>query len=70
MLELVNDRVTTGMTTVVGTAAVLRLEKQMENCHIIGFSGWSFSYNKNLILTCAENGQSIHVFVLTIMTCK
>lgn len=30
MLQIVHDRVTTGVTTVVGTAAILQCEKQME----------------------------------------
>jgi hypothetical protein len=53
MLEMVHVRVTTGMATVVGTAAVLQCEKQMENFHVKSFSGWSVSYKKNMIFTCA-----------------
>jgi len=65
MLKIIHNRVTTGVTTVVGTAAVLRcLKSKWKNCHIISFSGWSLSANRDLIVTCAENGQLIHVFIL------
>jgi hypothetical protein len=48
MLEMVHVRVTTGMASLVRTAAVLRCEKQMENFHVKSFPGWSvFIFKKS-----------------------
>jgi hypothetical protein len=39
MLEMVHDRVKTGMARMVGTAAVLPCGKQWKNYHSITFPG-------------------------------
>jgi hypothetical protein len=65
MLQIIYNRVITRVTTVVGTAALLPcLNSKWKNCHVISFSGWSLSENRDLIVTCAENGQPVHVFIL------
>jgi hypothetical protein len=66
MLEIVHNRVTRGVTTVVEMAAVLRCWKAngTTGTGLVLQDGLSLSENRDLIVTAAENGQLIHVFIL------
>jgi len=54
MLEMVQDRIATGVTRVVWTVAVLRCRKQMEK--LPHYFSWIVSYQKQIYMLDASSG--------------